>query len=148
MKLKINIAKSLLIKERCPIGSGVNSRRKRSLTLPDSLQYEVEFQLYNQLMDKGYQQSVAKQSSPLKAQPDIQLLEVDQINHRTYSERHPNLFRQAVIYIQAIYYYIGTTFLIKGLALLFRYGFFEIKIYVLCKELSSSYVGVVQISQT
>ena len=51
MKIKINIVKSLLRRESCPIGSGVNSRRKRSLTLPDSLQYEVESQLYNQLMD-------------------------------------------------------------------------------------------------
>ena len=51
MKLKINIVKSLLRKESCPIGSGANSQRKRSLTLPDSLQYEVESQLYNQLMD-------------------------------------------------------------------------------------------------
>ena len=51
MKLKINIVKSLLRKESCPIGSRVNSGGKRSLTLPDSLQYEVESQLYNQLME-------------------------------------------------------------------------------------------------
>ena len=123
MNLKINIVKSLLKNQSCPIGSGANSQRKRSLTLPE-IHYNMKLSLNCTINLWIYWQSVAKQSSPLKAQPDKQLLEVEQINHRTSSERHPKQFGRFKDYTSTSGYIYSGHFYIRKKILEQRLGTF------------------------